>query len=319
MADQKTITGVIPAALTPFDTDARISKGDLTAHLTYLASVPGVAGVTVNGHAGEVASLSHAEQQFVLTAAREVVSEHQTLVAGIYAHSTSQARGLAAMAADEGADAVLVFPPEVWEFGIADDPRQAFRYYEAIAEASKLPVVAFVYPSSSPVHLSTDTIISLCHEVPQIVAVKEWSNNIFVYEGTLRRLREEHPHVSLLSSHSRSLLPTLVLGADGILSGHGSLVPELHVALVDAVATCDLDRARGLALTLHGLTKEFYASPIADGFTRMKAVSKMLGRIESDIVREPLLPLGREELDRLATWVPTLEDIGKLPPGGDLR
>jgi 4-hydroxy-tetrahydrodipicolinate synthase len=319
MSDQRVITGVIPAALTPFASDSSIDKGDLTAHLAYLASVPGVTGVTVNGHAGEVASLTRDEQRFVLQTARGVVSEQQTLIAGIYAHSTAQARDRASMAADEGADAVLVFPPEVWEFGIADDPRPAFRYYEAVAEASNLPVVAFVYPSTSPVHLSTDTIIALCHRVPQIVAVKEWSNNIFVYEDTLRRLRNEHPHVSLLSSHSRSLLPTLALGADGILSGHGSLIPELHVALVDAVATSDLDRARRLAVALHSLTKEFYAPPVADGFTRMKAVSKMLGRIANDNVREPLLPLDGTELTRLTDWVPILEDIAKLPGGGENR
>jgi 4-hydroxy-tetrahydrodipicolinate synthase len=306
MTVDRSITGVIPAALTPFDEQGRIHADDLRRHLEYLAGTPGVTGITVNGHAGEVASLSVAEQGQVLSAAREALPEGKWLVAGIYAHSTAEARELTAQAADAGADAVLVFPPEVWEFGVRDDPRQAYRYYEAVSGACELPLIAFVYPTFSPLHLSTDTVLTLCSEVPRIAAVKEWSNDVTVYEATLRGLRARHPQVSLLSSYSRSLLASLAVGADGILSGHGSLIPELQVALFAAIAEQDLGQAREAADALYELTQVFYAPPIADGFTRMKLAATRLGRMSTPLVREPLLGLDQHEIQRVEAVLPLL-------------
>jgi 4-hydroxy-tetrahydrodipicolinate synthase len=307
MTERRTITGVIPAALTPFDERGEIHLDDLRRHLGYLAGTEGVTGVTVNGHAGEVASLSIAEQQLVLRTARETLTEGQLLVAGVYAHSTREARSLAALAVQEGADVLLVFPPEVWEFGVADDPRLAYRYYAAISEASGLPIIAFVYPAFSPLHLPTDVVMRLCSEVPAIAAVKEWSNDMVIYETTLRRLRAEHPHVSMLSSYSKSLLGSLALGADGILSGHASLIPEIQAELFAAVGREDLEAARRLAAALHELTQVFYAPPVADGFTRMKHASVRLGRISCATVREPLLPLEPDAIAAVDAVLPLLE------------
>jgi 4-hydroxy-tetrahydrodipicolinate synthase len=306
MTTQTRIGGVIPAALTPFDEDGRIHPGDLRAHLEYLAGTAGVTGITVNGHAGEVSSLSPAEQQQVLEAARQAVGEDQWLVAGVYAHSTAEACDQARRAADSGADALLVFPPEIWEFGLAEDPRLAYGYYAAISEAAPLPIVAFVYPTFSPFHLPTAHLIELCEAVPSIVAVKEWSNDAVVYEETFRRLRAEHPRVSLLSSYSRSLLASLAIGADGILSGHGSLIPELQCAIWRAAAADDLAGARETAAVLHELTRVFYAAPTADGFTRMKYAALRLGRISTGTVRGPLLPLRESAREQVEAVLPVL-------------
>lgn len=305
------ITGVIPAALTPFDDRGGVNADDLKRHLQYLLGTPGVTGVAVNGHAGEVASLSVAEQRQVLIEGRNAVPEDKWLIAGIYAHSTSEARDLAMLASDEGADAALIFPPETWEFGARDDPRQACKYYEAISSAVDMPIVAFVYPTSSPLHLSTETLLTLCAEVPRVAAVKEWSNDITVYESTFRGLKAQHPNVSLLSSHSRSLLASLAVGADGILSGHGSLIPELQTALFDAVVEENFAVAREVASVLYQLTQVFYAPPIADGFTRMKLASARLGRLSGAYVRGPLLPLEEREAQRVEASLPLLMEYAR--------
>jgi len=300
------LTGLIPAALAPFDEDGHIDTGDLDRHLRYLAGVPGVTGITVNGHAGEVSSLSPDEQVQVLKTARDALRADQHLVAGVYAHSTREAVTMARLAQDNGADVLLIFPPEVWEFGVSDDPRLAIEYYRAIAGATGLPTIAFVYPTYSPLHLSPRVVLELCGEVEQITAVKDWSNDMVVYETTLRGLRADFPHVSMLSSYSRSLLGTLHLGADGILSGHASLIPELQAGLIQSVRDDDPDRAAELTSALFELTTAFYAPPVADGFTRMKYASVRLGRMKSDRVREPLLPLTDEAKAAIDRVLPTL-------------
>jgi 4-hydroxy-tetrahydrodipicolinate synthase len=300
------IGGVIPAALTPFDEQGRVDAGDLRRHLEFLVGTPGVRGVTVNGHAGEVASLSFDEQRQVLAAARAAAGDGTLVVAGIYAHSTGEALELTAMSEAEGADALLIFPPEVWEFGLREQPGLAYRYYEDIAAASTLPIIAFVYPTFSPLHLSTDAVLELCARIPRIAAVKEWSNDMVVYERTYRRLKELHPHVSLLSSYSRALVASLVTGADGVLSGHGSLIADVQVRAFDAVAREDLTGAREVAELLARLTDVFYAAPTADAHTRMKVASVMLGRMRCANVRGPLGDIGAQEQERIAQAVALL-------------
>jgi 4-hydroxy-tetrahydrodipicolinate synthase len=142
--------------------------------------------------------------------------------------------------------------------------------------------------------------------VPSIAAVKEWSNDIVVYERTYRGLRERHPHVSLLSSYSRALVPSLLVGADGILSGHGSLVADLHVRAFDAVAAGDMAEAQHVAEVLHRLTEVFYAPPTTDAHTRMKIASVMLGRLTCENVRAPLELPGEADRARVAEAVALL-------------
>lgn len=310
MESQRRIAGVIPAALTPFDGAGDIDDADLRAHLEWLVGTAGVRGVTVNGHAGEVASLSFDEQRHVLRAARDVAPDETLVVAGVYAHSTREAIEIATMAEGEGADALLIFPPEVWEFGVTRQPDLAYSYYEAIAERTTKPIIAFVYPTFSPLHLSTAVILELCARIPRIAAVKEWSNDMVVYEQTYRRLREQHPHVSLLSSYSRALVASLAVGADGILSGHGSLIADIQVRAFEAMAQDDLAAAREAAELLYRLTDVFYAPPTADAHTRMKVASVLLGRIKSARVRGPLQPIAAEEQARIADAVALLSASG---------
>ena len=58
-------------------------------------------------------------------------------------------------------------------------------------------------------------------EIPQVAAVKDWSNEIVAFERNLRALRATGRPVAMLSSFTMSLMATFLLGADGAISGHG--------------------------------------------------------------------------------------------------
>ncbi|WP_271215019.1 dihydrodipicolinate synthase family protein, partial [Pseudonocardia halophobica] len=167
------------------------------------------------------------------------------------------------------------------------------------ANATSLPLIAFLYPSTSGLRLPTDTVVRLCTEIEQIVAVKEWSNDIVAYERNLRALRELDRPVAVLSSFSRSLLASLVLGADGILSGHGSVVVDLHVGLWRAVEKQDLAEARRIWDRIQPVAEACYADPFLDGHNRMKVALAALDRIDEAHVRPPLQPIPAAERQAL--------------------
>src|ERR687897_503802 len=167
-----------------------------------------------------------------------------------------------------------------------------------------MPVVCGVYPVASGLHIPTDNLVRICDEIDNVIAVKEWSNDIGVYERNWRELGALDKEISLLSSFSKSLLASLCIGADGILSGHGSVIADLHVEMFEAVNRGDLDGARRVAGRAYPVVQATYAEPFLDGHNRMKEALAILGRIDEAHVRPPLRRIPdteREKIRRVVT------------------
>jgi 4-hydroxy-tetrahydrodipicolinate synthase len=283
--------GVIPANLLPFDADLRIDEGNYRRHIRYLVDTEGVSGITTNAHASEVATLTLEEQKQVLNMTLEEVAGKVPVVCGVYEDGTYKAAEIARMAEREGADSLLIFPSAVFDYGSQRRPEIAYGHYATIAEATSLPMIAFVYPTTSGLRIETDALVKICSEIDNVIAVKEWSNDILVYERNLRALKSLDKDIAVLSSFSRSLLASLTLGADGILSGHGSLVVDLQVELFRAVEKQDPAAARQIWDRIWPVAEACYADPFLDGHNRMKVALELLGRIDAAHVRPPLQPV----------------------------
>jgi 4-hydroxy-tetrahydrodipicolinate synthase len=303
--------GVIPANLLPMHQDLSIDEPSYRQHLRDLANVRGVTGITTNAHAAEVASLSPEEQRRIVAVALEEVGDRLPIVAGVYADGSLQAANLARSWATEGASALLVFPPVPFIAGAQYRPEMVYAHFARIADASGLPLIAFQYPLRSNLGYTTEMLVTLAERVPNVVAVKDWSQDIIVCERNLRALRSLGRPFSVLTTYSQALLPALVQGADGLLSGHGSVVAALHVALWEAVQTGDLRAAQSVAERLFVLTEVFYADPFLDMHNRMKAALVLLGKIPAAHVRPPLLPIEPDEQARIRN---ALAQAGLLQP-----
>ena len=302
MRPELVLRGVIPANLMAFGADLEIDERNYRRHIRYLIDTPGVTGITTNAHASEVATLSFEEQQRILDLTLDEVAGAVPVVCGVYEDGTHKATGIARMAERQGADCLLVFPSTVFDFGHQLRPEMAYGHIAAIAEATSLPIVVFVYPVTSGLHIATESLVRICEEIDNVVAVKEWSNDIGVYENNWRALKALDKEISLLSSFSKSLLASLCVGADGILSGHGSVIADLHVEMFDAVNRGDLEGARRVADRIYPVVQVTYAEPFLDGHNRMKEALAILGRIDEAHVRPPLRRIPdaeREEIRRV--------------------
>ena len=299
MTSFRRFTGVIPAHLLPFTADHEIDEPNLRRHVRALVDVDGVDGITTVAHASEVATLTADEQRRVLAVVLEEVAGQVPVISGIYQDGSAKAARIAAQAEQDGADGLLVFPSGVFEGGSQQRPEVAFGHYAEIASATSLPMIAFVYPAASGLRIATDALVRICSEIDNVVAIKEWSNDIVAYERNLRALKSLDKDIAVLSSFSRSLFASLCLGADGILSGHGSLVADLHVALFRAVQKHDLGEARRVWDRLQPVVEVCYDDPFLDGHNRMKVALAELGRIDEAHVRPPLQPLGDAERARI--------------------
>lgn len=292
--DAFTFSGAIPANLLPFKEDLTPDEADYRRHLAWLADVPGVPAIVCNGHAAEVSSLSREERRWALSVALDEVGDRVSLIAGIYTDGTQEAVDLARDAQAEGAHGLLIFPPTLFMWGAQVKPEMVLTHYQAIADAVDLPLVAFEYPPASGIGYSPDTLARLC-EIPSVVAVKDWSNDMVAFERNLRALRGTGRPVAMLSSYTMSLFGSYVLGADGSISGMGSVTADLHADLFAAVQRGDLAEGRRINDQLEPLVRAFYAPPFVDMHNRMKEALALLGRINRAVVRPPLVRISDAE------------------------
>jgi 4-hydroxy-tetrahydrodipicolinate synthase len=291
--------GVIPATLLILHPDLSINAKATRKHLRDCALVPGVSAVTVNGHASEVHACTVEEQERILADSVEEVGDRVPVINGIYADGSMEAARLAAMAHKRGASALLVFPPNSMSMGGQLRPEMALAHFKRIADMTDLPLICFQYPIVSGLGYPFDTLLRLFDAVPTIRAIKDWSNDAMLHEKHIRTLQSLPRAVNVLTTHSSWLMASLCMGASGVLSGAGSVIADLQVALFRAIEARDLARAQAINDRIYPLAQAFYAPPFLDMHNRMKEALVLLGRIEEAHVRPPLVKISDAEIERL--------------------
>jgi 4-hydroxy-tetrahydrodipicolinate synthase len=291
--------GVIPACLLPFHEDLSIDEAEYTRHLLDVASVSGLSALTINAHASEVATCSLEEQRRVLDLTLDAVGDRLPIVHGIYADGSAPAARIARQAQAGGASCLLVFPSYVLSAGGHLRPEMTLAHFRTIADACDLPIIVFQYPAGTGVQYPLDTLVRLAEEVPTVRAIKDWCHDPMLHERQIRVLQGLPRPVNVLTTHSSWLMGSLAMGCNGLLSGAGSVIADLQVALWRAVQAKDLKTAQAVNDRIYPLAQAFYSAPFLDMHNRMKEVLVMQGRLRRAHVRPPLMKLDAAELARL--------------------
>lgn len=292
--------GVIPACLMPFRCDLSIDDSAYRKHVRHVADVDGISAITINGHAAEVHGLSLDEQRHALDLTKQELGHSLPVVAGVYAEGSLEAARIARMATDGGADCLLVFPPQSMALGGAMRPEMAIEHFARIVDSTEVPLILFQYPMSSGLGYPLETLVRLCERFPTVRAIKDWCNDPPLHERHIRELHALDCPVRVLSTHSAWLLGSLAMGCDGLLSGAGSVIAHLQVAMWQAVQGGDLAAAQQVNDQMYPLVRAFYADPVLDMHNRMKEALVILGQLDEAHVRPPLMKLSTPEIDRIS-------------------
>lgn len=291
--------GVIPATLLALNDDFSIDEPGTRRHLRHVAATPGLSAITVNGHASEVHACTFDEQARILDITMAEIGDRLPVISGVWADGSHNAAKIARMAQDHGAAALLVFPSQVFSMAGQMRPEMAIAHFSTIAEATDLPLIVFAYAERSTLSYPLDTLVKMAEAVPTIRAIKDWSNDPMLHERQIRTLQSLPRPVNVLTTHSSWLMASLTMGCAGLLSGSGSVIPELQAALFQAVRAGDLNLARAINDRIYPLAQAFYAAPALDMHNRMKECLVMLGRMDRAVVRPPLVRITDAERERL--------------------
>jgi 4-hydroxy-tetrahydrodipicolinate synthase len=199
--------GVGVALVTLFDQEGELDAPATADHATRLVEA-GVQAVVVAGTTGEAAALSPDERVDLLLAVRNAVDGRVPVISGTGAPSTRQAVVLSRQAADAGADALLALSPPH-----TADP---LRYYERVAAAVDVPVLAYHFPAMSPPGIPVDTLRDL-----PVRGLKDSS-------GDAKRLITEADElpVGLYTGDASLVLLAAALGCSGAILALANVDPD---------------------------------------------------------------------------------------------
>ena len=293
------LEGVIPATLIAFNEDFEIDEKESRKHIKQCAKTNGISAITVNGHSSEIHSCNLEEQKRILNFTLEEVGDIVPVINGIYSDGSIEAAKIAKMSHENGASALLCFPPQSLSMGGYLRPEMAVEHFSRIAEVTDLPLICFNYPTSGNLSYPFDTLLRLFDKVPTIKAIKDWSNDPMLHEKHIKTFQNLSKPVNVLSTHSSWLMSSLVMGAKGLLSGAGSVIASLQVDLFFAIKNKDLETAQKINEKIYPLVQAFYSPPFLDMHNRMKETLVLLGLMDKAIVRPPLMKLNEKEINNL--------------------
>ncbi|WP_245502332.1 dihydrodipicolinate synthase family protein [Bradyrhizobium betae] len=292
------LRGIHAATIVPMTPDFGIDEAKLVAHLASVASTPGVNGVLVNGHAGENFVLSLAEKRRVVELARKHAPKDCLIVSGVNHESSLEAAREAAALEQAGADGLLVFPPNSWALGHADDC--AIEHHRHVRDATTVPLMLYAAPVGAGAMAYAPPLLARLVADPRFVAIKEGSWEVATYEQNLRLIRKLRPEFVVLGSGDEHLLTSYLVGSAGSQVSLACVVPELVVGLWTAAEAGDWERARAAHEKLYPLAVAIYRdAPGGRATVRLKACLKLLGRLSCDAVRPPQPPATPNEVQAL--------------------
>ena len=219
-------TGVGVPLVTLFRPDGTLDAPATARHAAHLVE-RGVRGLVVGGTTGEPATLDADERSELLRAVRAAVDGRVPVLAGTGAPSARQAAALSRRAQDDGADALLVLSPPG-----TDDPRP---YYETVAQAVDLPVLAYHYPPSSAPGIPVDL---LC-ELP-IAGLKDSTGDPVRLAVELDQMGE-----GVYTGSAALLLQAKAMGCSGAIVALANVDPEGCARAWDGDGPCQRELVNG--------------------------------------------------------------------------
>ncbi len=270
------LQGVMTALVTPFR-DGAVDYGGL-AKLCDWQIAEGVDALVAVGTTGESATLDMKEHVDVIAAVVKAAAGRVPVIAGAGSNSTREALELSIASEQVGADALLHVTPYY------NRPSQdgMFRHFEAIAKASKLPIILYNVPTRTGVDLLPDTVVRLA-AIDSVVAIKEATGSVPRASELIARCGDR---CAVLSGDDATAFPLYGVGARGVISVVSNVTPGRMARMWDAAAAGQWDAARAEHMALRELNHLLFAEP-SPGPT--KACLALMGKLANEL-RLPMTP-----------------------------
>ena len=303
MRDLNKYKGVIPAFYACYDENGNISPEGVQSLTRYFVE-KGVKGVYVNGSSGECIYQSVEDRKIVLENVMKAADGKLTVINHVACNNTKDSMELAKHAESLGVDAIAAIPPIYFRL-----PEHAIaKYWNDISSAApNTDFVIYNIPQLAGTRL-TVSLYQKMLENPRVIGVKNSSES--TQDIQMFKDAGGEGHV-VFNGPDEQLVSGLAIGADGGIGGTYGVMPELYLAIFDAVAKGDMARAKAIQ---NDACRIIYALCGCHGnlYAVMKKVMELREEIQLGGVRKPLANIVPEDMPQIHKCVQMInEAIGK--------
>jgi 4-hydroxy-tetrahydrodipicolinate synthase len=275
MPDRLSISGSIPALITPF-------RNGIVDERAFQALVErqvseGSHALVPCGTTGESVTMTFAEHVRVVELCVEAAGRRVPVIAGAGSNNTAHAIELAQACKKIGADALLIVAPYY------NKPSQdgLVAHFTAINDAVDIPVVVYNVPGRTMVDISVETMGRLA-KLSNVIGVKDASADL---SRVTRHRAVCGDKFIQISGEDPSAIGFNAEGGNGVISVTANVAPKLSAQLQDATLRGDFEAARAIDDKLAPLHKAMFCEPSP---APAKYACSLLN-LCSDEVRLPLL------------------------------
>ena len=243
-------TGAGVALITPMNEDGSVNYEKLRELLEFHVANKTDA-IIICGTTGEASTLSDEEHLECIRFACEVINKRIPVIAGTGSNCTQSAIELSKEAEKSGVDGLLLVTPyynKATQNGLK-------AHYKAIAKEVNVPIILYNVPSRTGTRLAPQTVVDLCHEVPNIVGVKDATGDISEVAELMSLAKGT---VDVYSGNDDQIVPVLSLGGKGVISVLSNILPKETLDLVSSYLEGDVVKSCEMQLKYFDLVKALF-------------------------------------------------------------
>lgn len=289
------LKGVIAYPITPFDNNEQINIPLFKKQVERLVTA-GVHGIAPLGSTGVMPYLNDSEKEAITEATMQQVAGRIPTLVGVSNLTTERTVYHAKFAEKAGASAIMIIPMSYWK--LTDD--EIVKHYDEVASKISIPIMAYNNPATGGVDMSPALLKRLL-EIPNVTMIKESTGDIQRMYYLRKELGED---VAFFNGSNPLALAALSAGARGWCTAAPNLIPELNLALYDAIQQNDLDKARSIFYKQVDLLKFM----VAKGLPRSIKAGLDLLEIGGGVLKSPIKPLSEREIAELDGILSAIEN-----------
>lgn len=282
-------TGV--ALVTPFQQNKEIDFHALERLINHVVN-GGVEYLVVQGTTGESVTVSKEEKREILNCVIQTNASRRLVVYGFGSNNTRELVKDIEKFNFEGVEAILSVCPYY------NKPSQEgiFEHFKAVSNASPVPVIIYNVPGRTVVNINPETTIRLAEECPNIIGIKEATDNI---DQVMKLVRRKPANFAAVGGDDALALPLISCGLTGVISVLSNAFPAEFSEMVRQTLAGNMVKARNLHYGLIDIMETLLTMNNPAG---IKAVLNILGIIDNNL-RLPLMPVSKEQYQKLEPLV----------------
>lgn len=283
-------TGTGVALITPFRKQQENVDFTKLEHLIEAIIDSDVNYIVALGTTSEAATMTESERAAVLEFIVETVNGRRPIMLGMGGNNTLSLTDTIAATNFEGISGILSVAP----YYNKPNQRGLLQHYRSVAEASPVPVVIYNVPGRTGVNITAETTLTLAHECPNIVGIKEASGNM---AQVMEILRQRPEGFSVISGDDSLTYPMLTMGADGVISVIANALPKEMSQMVKLTLKGEYKKALPMHFRLLPLMNAIFDEGNPTG---IKALMEIDGQI-NNVLRLPLVKASKQLTNKLTT------------------